>query len=367
MYVTLLAGAVNNLFDFTQFRINFPQNWALTPAALEPVNHSIGLSKEELEKLQEIQLLDRFHPNGSEQPHWDVEQVLSHKASRTVKHIPGQLRQRVYLKKEVRVKVQFATGQTAWLPMRAVHNQDVTPLLIYAKQYRLQSHPNWQWTRHYEDESLHSWIVALKTKLERTPKFKFGIQVPRSIKHALQLDAINGNHLWRDSIETEMSQLADYNTFRLPTDRDNLDDYQTIPYHMVFDVKYDGRRKCRLVSQGDKVLVPTEDVYSGVVGIETIRLAMVLASTKGLQVCAADVGNAFLYADNKEKTKIIAGPEFGALEGQTLIVRGGWYDHKTAAAGFHAHLSATLRLMGFRPSRTDMDLWYRERGVPMSI
>jgi hypothetical protein len=93
MYVTLLAGAVNNLFDFTQFGINFPQNRALTPAALEPVAHSIGLSKEELEKLQEIQLLDRFHPNGSEQPHWDVEQVLSHKASRTVKHIPGQLRQ----------------------------------------------------------------------------------------------------------------------------------------------------------------------------------------------------------------------------------------------------------------------------------
>jgi hypothetical protein len=134
MYVTLLAGAVNNLFEFTQFRINFPQNQALTPAALEPVTHSIGLSKEELEKLQEIQLLDCFHPNGSEQPHWDVEQVLSHKASRTVKHIPGQLRQLVYLKKEVRVKVQFATGQTAWLPMRAVRNQDVTPLLIYAKQ-----------------------------------------------------------------------------------------------------------------------------------------------------------------------------------------------------------------------------------------
>jgi hypothetical protein len=105
--------------NITQFKINFPQNRALTPAALEPVTHSIGLSKEELEKLQEI------HLNGSEQPHWDVEQVLSHKASRTVKHIPGQLHQWFYLKKEVRVKVQFATGQTAWLPMRAVRNQDV--------------------------------------------------------------------------------------------------------------------------------------------------------------------------------------------------------------------------------------------------
>jgi hypothetical protein len=172
-----------------------------------------------------------------------MEQILSHKASRTLKHIPGQLRHCVYLKKEVRVKVLFATGQTTWLPMRAVRNQDVTPLLMYAKQYQLQSHPNWQWARDFDDDSLHSWIVALKTKLERTPKFKFGVQVLCSIKHALQLDAINGNHLWRNSIETEMSQLADYNTFRLPTDRDNSDEYQTIPYHMVFDVKYDSRRK----------------------------------------------------------------------------------------------------------------------------
>jgi hypothetical protein len=60
------------------------------------------------------------------------------------------------------------------------------------------------------------------------------------------------------------------------------------------------------------------------VGIETIRLAMVLASTKGLQVCAADVGNVFLYADNKEKTKIIAGPEFGALEGKTRLRQQGF-------------------------------------------
>jgi hypothetical protein len=46
-----------------------------------------------------------------------------------------------------------------------------------------------------------------------------------------------------------------------------------------------------------------------------------------------------------------------------MVILSGWYGHRTAAAGFHAHLSATLRRMGFRPSRTDMDLvWYREQG-----
>jgi hypothetical protein len=68
MCVNLLAGAVIHILDFTQFWVNFPSNWALTPAAMEPITHSIGLPKDELEKTQEIQLLDCLHPNGSDQP-----------------------------------------------------------------------------------------------------------------------------------------------------------------------------------------------------------------------------------------------------------------------------------------------------------
>ena len=35
-------------------------------------------------------------------------------------------------------------------------------------------------------------------------KYKFGIQVPYSVKHALQLDKENGNTLWKDAIQKEM-------------------------------------------------------------------------------------------------------------------------------------------------------------------
>ena len=30
------------------------------------------------------------------------------------------------------------------------------------------------------------------------PKYKFGVEVPRSVKHALLLDKMNGNHLWEE-------------------------------------------------------------------------------------------------------------------------------------------------------------------------
>ena len=38
-----------------------------------------------------------------------------------------------------------------------------------------------------------------------------------------------------------------------------------------------------------------------------------------LDVCAADVGNAFLCGKTKEKVMIKAGPEFGKDAGKTLI------------------------------------------------
>ena len=61
-----------------------------------------------------------------------------------------------------------------------------------------------------------------------------------------------------------------------------------------------------------------EDIYSGVAGLESIRLGMFLGEVNGLSCCAADVGNAYLYSSTRERVYIIAGPEFGDLEGAAL-------------------------------------------------
>jgi hypothetical protein len=44
---------------------------------------------------------------------------------------------------------------------------------------------------------------------------------------------------------------------------------------MCFDVKFDGRRK---PAQGNRTVSPTEDVYSGVVGIDSVRLILALGA-----------------------------------------------------------------------------------------
>jgi hypothetical protein len=39
-----------------------------------------------------------------------------------------------------------------------------------------------------------------------------------------------------------------------------------------------------------------------------------------MQLMGADVGNAYLEATTKEKVYIVVGPEFGLLEGHSLVI-----------------------------------------------
>jgi hypothetical protein len=64
---------------------------------------------------------------------------------------------------------------------------------------------------------------------------------------------------------------------------------------MVFDVKYDLRHKARLVAGGNWIVNDKEDIYSGVVRMDTVRIGVFLGELYGLLCCACDIVNAFLY------------------------------------------------------------------------
>ena len=45
-------------------------------------------------------------------------------------------------------------------------------------------------------------------------KFMFGVEIPKNIKHALELEKENGNNLWKESIEKELEMINEFQTFR---------------------------------------------------------------------------------------------------------------------------------------------------------
>jgi hypothetical protein len=117
--------------------------------------------------------------------------------------------------------------------------------------------------------------IARILKVSTSPagiKYKLGIQVPKGIKNWVDLHKKSGNQSWQEAIKTTLEQLTDYQTFivldsggKIPTN------YQKIPYHMAFDVKYDLRHKTRLVAGGNWTVNDIEGNYSGVVRMETVR------------------------------------------------------------------------------------------------
>ena len=137
--------------------------------------------------------------------------------------------------------------------------------------------------------------------------------------------------------------------------------YKQTPYSLVFDVKFDGRLKSRLVAGGHgSDAVPKEESYSSVVSMEAMRLGFMLSKLNNLSACAGDIGNAFLYGRTREKVYIIAGLEFKELGGWILLIDKSLYGLRTSGARFHEHLSVKLSKLGFHPTKANPDLGMRK-------
>ena len=83
--------------------------------------------------------------------------------------------------------------------------------------------------------------------------------------------------------------------------------YKWIPCHMIFDVKMDFTRKARFVAGGHVTDPPTTLTYSSVVSRDSVRIAFLIAALNDIDVLAADVGNAYLNAETKEKFILLLG------------------------------------------------------------
>jgi Reverse transcriptase (RNA-dependent DNA polymerase) len=192
--------------------------------------------------------------------------------------------------------------------------------------------------------------------------YKFGIQVPKGIKNALHLNRINGNNLWQEAIKTELKQLkqlTDYHTFILLDSGEDVPNvYQKIPNHVVFGVKYDLRHKARLVAGGNWTEIEKEDISSGVVRMDTVRVGIFLWELYGLSCCARDIWECLLYGKTRKKVYITAGPEFGTMScWKSLIINKSLNGLKTSAARFHQHLAESLLRLAFNKTKHYPDLW----------
>ncbi len=194
--------------------------------------------------------------------------------------------------------------------------------------------------------------------------YKFGIELPKTVKEALELDKKNGNTFWADAIAKEMKDI--HVAFKILLDGQSVPiGYQKITCHMIFDIKMkDFQGKARLVAGGHMTKAPATITYASVVSRETVRIALLMAALNDLNVKVGDVLNAYITAPITEKVWTVLGPEFGIHAGKSAIIVRTFYGLKSAGAAFCTHLASFMRQMGYTSCKADPDLWYKAETRP---
>ena len=119
--------------------------------------------------------------------------------------------------------------------------------------------------------------------------------------------------------------------------------------------------KARYVLDGHKPEAPEISTYAGVVSKESIRIALTYAALNCLDVCAADIQNAYLQAPSSQKHYIVCGPEFSQENvGRNALIKRALYGEKRAGRDFRNHLRECMKHLGFTSCLADPDVWMRK-------
>lgn len=101
---------------------------------------------------------------------------------------------------------------------------------------------------------------------------------------------------------------------------------------------------------------PIDSVCFSIVSLCGIWLLTFADKLNNLEAWATNIGHVYLKLKTKELVCIIAGPEFGAQQGQALVVIKALHSLKSSGLNWHEQLSDMLLEMGFEPSMAERDI-----------
>jgi hypothetical protein len=263
------------------------------------------------------------------------------------------------------VLVEWENGEITTEPLSVIAADDPVTCAACAREHDLLDVEGWKRFRSLAKREKHFLRLVKQAKMKsyrQSTNYKFGYRIPKDYKEALKLDELNQNTKWEDATITEMSQLKEYECFinaGIYGQDKPPDGHKKIRAHLVFDVKHDGRHKACYVAGGHLTNIPNESVYSGVVSLRGLRMVAFLSELNGLNLRATDIGNTYLEAKTSELLFIVAGPEFGDLEGHMLVIYKALYGLHSSGLRWHECFSACLRDMGFFPCKAEPDIWMR--------
>ena len=248
---------------------------------------------------------------------------------------------------------------TSW--ERLADLKDSYPLIVaeYAEANQLIREPAFTWWAPAALRKRKHRVKQLKTRYHQRTE-KFGLELPKTVKRALEIDEETGTTFWRDALHKEMGNIEPCMKV-LGEGEQPLPGHQFIHTHIVFGIKMDFTRKARFVANGSTMEVELERTYTSVVSRDSVRISLLYATLNDLDILSGDMAAAYLNAPAGEKVYFHCGAEFRHLEGRLAVLTKALYGLKTSTRAWRMHLAQVLEFeMHFETCKADVDVWLRK-------
>ena len=104
----------------------------------------------------------------------------------------------------------------------SLFRQDALLLVAeYAEERNLLDKKGFKWCKGYLQK--HQSGNSNLTKKKQRPQYQYGVELPSSVKHALQLDEQNGNQLWKEAMDKELLAMEEWGVFEPVEDTEALE------------------------------------------------------------------------------------------------------------------------------------------------
>ena len=162
------------------------------------------------EILSYAEVLDHITQQEDDKILWKFCRIVAHEGPLTDKDP-------TYKGSSYNIMIKWETGEITSEPLTIAAADDPVTCALYARDNDLLDLPGWKRFKSIAKRQKKLLRMANQAKLRsfrRSPKYKYGYEVPKDYDHAVMLDCAAGNTYWQDAMELEMLQLHEYETFK---------------------------------------------------------------------------------------------------------------------------------------------------------
>ena len=103
-------------------------------------------------------------------------------------------------------KVKWRNGTDSWLTLKDLKESNPLQVAEYVQLAEIMDEPTFAWWAEHALKRRDKIIAGIASRRKKKTH-EFGIEAPRDVHHALQLDKENNNTFWADAIRKEMSEV----------------------------------------------------------------------------------------------------------------------------------------------------------------